>query len=219
MVWRCDVTDKTNYPANAVAMKLYNLVESPAELILGQALFALLSTLYERWSCWVYSNTEFDALRRDGKASAKGEMLIALVPQCRTDGVGRLDFGIFIPALSKEKPIVAVECDGHDFHERTREQASSDRERDRALSKLAIPLMRFTGTDVVRKSTEVAQEIVEFFDERANIAETEWFRGVGITQKKIGRKSAMNVRASTHLMSGRVLNEWITNGKQRDINL
>ena len=33
---------------------------------------------------------------------------------------------------------VVVECDGHDFHERTKEQAANDRERDRGLQGLGF---------------------------------------------------------------------------------
>jgi very-short-patch-repair endonuclease len=44
------------------------------------------------------------------------------------------------------------------------EQASRDRKRDRALLKLDIPVLRFTGTDVVRSSAEVAEEIADFID-------------------------------------------------------
>jgi hypothetical protein len=52
-------TRPSAYAMNCVAMKLYNLVDSPAELRLGQALFASLSNLYEKWSCWIYSDAEF----------------------------------------------------------------------------------------------------------------------------------------------------------------
>lgn len=45
----------------------------------------------------------------------------------------RVDFLIktyFLP-LSKETESFIIECDGHDFHEKTKEQAKHDKERDR----------------------------------------------------------------------------------------
>jgi very-short-patch-repair endonuclease len=41
-----------------------------------------------------------------------------------------------------------VECDGHDFHERTRLQAMRDRGRDRAAQQLGIKIFRFTGSEL-----------------------------------------------------------------------
>jgi hypothetical protein len=163
----------SDYAMNCVLMKLHNLVNSSVELILGQALFASLSRLYEKWSCWVYSDAEFRSCRDFNEYSYCS---IALVPQLEIPDVGRLDFGIFIPGLN-EYPLVVVECDGHEFHERTPEQASNDRRKDRALARLGIPVLRFTGTDVVRGSAEVADEITAFLHSQADIeAPYEWPR-------------------------------------------
>jgi hypothetical protein len=166
------------YAMNCVAMKLWNLVNSPVEHILGRALFASLSSLYEKWSCWIYSDAEFRS-RSDFARSYNG-CSMAIVPQFQVSDVGRLDFGIFIRNLRDEYPLVAVECDGHEFHERTPEQASNDRKRDRALASLGVQVLRFTGTDVVRRSAEVADEITAFLHAQANIAEGEWWRQMGI---------------------------------------
>ena len=43
---------------------------------------------------------------------------------------------------------LAVECDGHDFHDRTKERASRDRARDRRLQAAGITVFRFTGSDI-----------------------------------------------------------------------
>jgi hypothetical protein len=55
---------------------------------------------------------------------------------------------------------VLVECDGHDFHERTKEQASRDKKRDRDLQSLGFPVFRYTGSDVWKNSMGVAREII-----------------------------------------------------------
>lgn len=45
---------------------------------------------------------------------------------------------------------VAIECDGHDFHERTKEQAARDKARDRFLSGRVGRVIRFTGSEIFR---------------------------------------------------------------------
>ena len=41
-----------------------------------------------------------------------------------------------------------VECDGHDFHERTKEQAARDRSRDRFAQIHGRSVLRFTGSEI-----------------------------------------------------------------------
>ena len=44
----------TNYPANAVACKLWGLTGSPTELILALAVYHAFVRSYEAWTPWVY---------------------------------------------------------------------------------------------------------------------------------------------------------------------
>src|SRR5215467_10594120 len=87
--------------------------------------------------------------------------------------------------LSKGLPIVVVECDGHEFHERTVQQASKDRRRDRMLQRRGVPILRFTGTDVVRGRAEFAQETADFIDERAEEKEFRWLQDHGIDIERL----------------------------------
>lgn len=64
----------------------------------------------------------------------------------------RLDF-----AFVNER--VAVECDGHDFHERTKEQAAHDRRRDRAMTAAGWKTLRFTGSEIHRDAAACANEV------------------------------------------------------------
>ena len=46
-------------------------------------------------------------------------------------------------------PLLVVECDGHDFHDRTKEQAAKDRRRDRwILETYDVTTVRFTGSEI-----------------------------------------------------------------------
>lgn len=56
---------------------------------------------------------------------------------------------------------VIVEFDGHDFHERTKEQAEHDKKRDRKLTSLGYQILRFTGREVWRDPMACAMEAIE----------------------------------------------------------
>jgi very-short-patch-repair endonuclease len=60
-----------------------------------------------------------------------------------------------------------VEVDGHDFHERTKEQAEYDRSRDRSMTAEGYMVLRFTGREVYRDASEVASEIESVLIEQA----------------------------------------------------
>lgn len=53
--------------------------------------------------------------------------------------------------LKDEKPrYLVIECDGHDFHERTKEQAAKDRSRDRRLQDAGYRIHRYTGHEIYK---------------------------------------------------------------------
>jgi hypothetical protein len=157
------VTDAypTDYAANVVTCKLWGLVGSPTEFILARTIFDKLNIYEWDWKCWVYSADEYRQQVVEA-TDANHPKQFALVPQLPINEVGDVDLAIFIPTISKRFPVVIVEADGHQFHERTVEQASNDRR----LTRYRIPVLRFTGTDVVRGSEEFAQEVVDFISER-----------------------------------------------------
>lgn len=62
---------------------------------------------------------------------------------------------------AKYIPIMAIECDGHDYHERTKEQAARDKKRDRWFSSQGIRCLRFTGSEIYRKPVECAFEVMQ----------------------------------------------------------
>lgn len=58
---------------------------------------------------------------------------------------------------------LAIECDGHDWHERTKQQASYDRARDRAMLVAGVPVIRFTGSDIHRDARQCANECINAY--------------------------------------------------------
>jgi very-short-patch-repair endonuclease len=69
-------------------------------------------------------------------------------------GTFRLDFAFEIAGKK-----VAIECDGHEFHERTKEQAARDKARDRALTAAGWRVLRFTGSEIWKSPERCAAEI------------------------------------------------------------
>ncbi|MFC3229373.1 endonuclease domain-containing protein [Marinibaculum pumilum] len=59
-----------------------------------------------------------------------------------------------------QRAFVVVECDGHKFHERTKEQARRDRSRDRWMTSKGIKILRFTGSEIYRDADRCANEVV-----------------------------------------------------------
>jgi very-short-patch-repair endonuclease len=58
--------------------------------------------------------------------------------------------------------VMGVECDGHEWHERTKEQAVSDRARDRVLLiKRGLVTIRFHGSEIYRDANQCARECVD----------------------------------------------------------
>jgi len=53
-----------------------------------------------------------------------------------------------------------IEVDGHDFHEKTKEQARRDKQRDRLIQSVGYRILHFTGSEVYRNVTGVVDEIL-----------------------------------------------------------
>lgn len=64
-------------------------------------------------------------------------------------GSYRVDFLVELDVEGKSAKLV-IECDGHDYHERTKEQAERDKSRDRDLTAQGYAVIRFTGSEIWR---------------------------------------------------------------------
>lgn len=59
---------------------------------------------------------------------------------------------------------IVIECDGHDFHERTKEQARHDRSRDRKMTAAGFKVFRFTGSEIYGDPKKCVAEIKSYLD-------------------------------------------------------
>lgn len=60
-----------------------------------------------------------------------------------------------------DSSIFAIEIDGHEWHEKTKEQAAADKQRERVLLKHNIIPIRFTGSEVYHSAVNCIKEILE----------------------------------------------------------
>jgi hypothetical protein len=74
--------------------------------------------------------------------------------------------------------IVIIEVDGHEFHEKTKEQAEHDRRRDRFMTSTNARLFRFTGSEVFRDADacalEVFEHVIELQEQNLDAAFEDW---------------------------------------------
>lgn len=115
---------------------------------------------------WFYDVVR-DGLRSPLYGGLEGTWVSMIRPQV---GIGpyRVDFALVAVAVShdaddpKKMPLlkIAIECDGHDFHERTKEQAAHDRARDRYLQAAGLTVLRFTGSEIWRSAEGCRDEII-----------------------------------------------------------
>lgn len=94
----------------------------------------------------------YDAMR----SWMKSESDFGLECHCQVQvGVLRVDFML----SAGDRPLLVVECDGHDWHERTKEQAARDKSRDRTiLIDYGLPTLRYTGSEIFADAESCAHQ-------------------------------------------------------------
>ncbi|WP_339161742.1 DUF559 domain-containing protein [Siminovitchia sp. FSL W7-1587] len=72
---------------------------------------------------------------------------------------------IYVEVVFKgEEYRFAIECDGHDFHEKTKEQAARDKRRERDLQSAGIHVIRFTGSEIWADAYEKSVEAMKIIE-------------------------------------------------------
>ena len=92
-----------------------------------------------------------------------GADFICIEPQAKIDNY-RADFLLTYKSSAsgfENQRQLVVECDGHDYHEKTKQQASGDKERDREMKKLGYEVFRFTGSDIWNDVYSCAKETID----------------------------------------------------------
>lgn len=64
---------------------------------------------------------------------------------------------------------IVVECDGHEFHEKTKEQADRDKRRDRFMTKQGYIVLRYTGKQICDNPMEIYEDVAEIIIDRKKV--------------------------------------------------
>jgi very-short-patch-repair endonuclease len=141
--WRADRVPQLTLPALGS--------ESPLEAMLLEAFFT--SGLFERLT------VPSDVVVGSGPFG----LLLQQVTIPSVEKRYRLDFAIMNAA---EGLYLAVEVDGHQWHEATPYQVQSDKSRDRKLTAAGWQVLRFTGSEVYRAPDACVREVRELITRR-----------------------------------------------------
>lgn len=71
----------------------------------------------------------------------------------------RVDFQIPVIYKNQENKIFVIECDGYDFHQKTKKQVEYDNKRQRDLQEAGYEIIRFSGTEIWHNAYQCALEI------------------------------------------------------------
>jgi very-short-patch-repair endonuclease len=157
-------------------------------------LMSLISKQHDEMSLVMLDPTEWgadpagflanDMLRHlDWEIGPRGPTPIGVMMQVPV-GSYRVDFllyGIYATHPDQStwvKIPLIVECDGHDFHEKTKDQAKRDKKRDRALMAQGYHCMRFTGAEIWRDPEACVNEAVNFVIRQQNIQERQMMKAL-----------------------------------------
>lgn len=67
------------------------------------------------------------------------------------------------PYIHFEKSFkLVIECDGHDFHEKTKAQVKKDNERDMALKMAGYDVLHFSGSQIYNEPFECAKQVLDY---------------------------------------------------------
>lgn len=91
--------------------------------------------------------------------SSAPHSVIWIQPQRWVD-LFRVDFLIRYPFCGHVFE-AAIECDGHQFHEKTKAQAAHDRKRDRDIQRAGYQVFRFTGSEINGSPRICAAEVLD----------------------------------------------------------
>lgn len=139
------------YLVAALSSTMTGLCDSPIEVMLATS-FVLANR--------ITGHKIFEIVPKGQAPESQADFLVH--PQFEWEGY-RMDFCIEMKAAGQK---VFIECDGHDFHERTPEQAERDRKKDRLAQDRGISILRYTGREIHRSPAHCVSEIIGFLQNR-----------------------------------------------------
>ena len=145
----------TLYGVQLQCVPTENVAESPIEKILCSAI--CLARSGQLISAWVpfKENEKF----KMSMSELFTECFEEIVLNEKVYELGKVKYRIDIAIYTAHGLKIAVECDGHEFHERTKEQAKRDKEKDRWLQQNGWFVARFTGSEIYKDPFAVVEQL------------------------------------------------------------
>jgi very-short-patch-repair endonuclease len=79
-------------------------------------------------------------------------------------GTYRVDFLITSKSLGELETSIVIELDGHEFHEKSKEQVARDNKRVRALTQAGMSVLRFSGHELMGKSRDWMGDVIAMIE-------------------------------------------------------
>jgi very-short-patch-repair endonuclease len=143
--------------------EIAHLCESPIErVMLGAIIFTV------EFSGWYYGTCHVAHRKYEWPDPTGGEAgeIVYVQPVV---GPYRPDFLIVVRFDDGSLKFAVIECDGHDYHERTKEQAAYDRERDRWMTERGIKVFRFTGSEIWRDPAKCVNSVMRAIESTSGV--------------------------------------------------
>ena len=78
---------------------------------------------------------------------------------CKNGKKYRLDFYFMVKYKNQETKYYGIECDGYEFHQKTKKQVQYDNQRQRDLQNEGIEIIRFSGSEIWENPIKCAIEV------------------------------------------------------------
>ena len=79
---------------------------------------------------------------------------------CQEAGKRGKEYDKYLNWENQENKCFVIECDGHEFHQKTKEQVERDNTRMRNLQKAGYEVIRFSGTEIWHRPYKCAKEVL-----------------------------------------------------------
>lgn len=137
-----------------------SLWESPIERTLGTSLFMIGWNYMPTFIFKSIGQPECFKAAYKRFSKSTGIESILIVTQQKI-GKYRADF-LISTKVGRSIKTVIVEADGHDFHQKTKQQVARDKKRDRFFASLGLQTIRFTGSEIVNENHfDLADEVYQ----------------------------------------------------------
>lgn len=139
---------------------------------------------------------QHELLKDDGKSKYRTDFLFEIFREAQIKTKNEQEF-IETERMAEVFARIILEVDGHEFHEKTKEQAIRDKSRDRFIMKKGFPIFRFTGSEIFNQPHQIAKEIDDYIIETIAKAEQGELSPIDFTE--VGMWSNMDFETKRYL--------------------